>query len=100
MQLQKHILHICYSKAFQVDDPIVLVVMVVCTTCSVKHLLQVIWKLYITLPSFDLVPLTATVTEKTMAASKFQLQDVQDAAEHIHGKVPATPFEVCTTIEN
>ena len=52
MQLQKHLLHICYSKAFQVDDPIVLVVMVVCTTCSMKHLLQVMRKLYITLPSF------------------------------------------------
>jgi len=35
-----------------------------------------------------------------MAASKFQLQDVKDAAERIRGKVAKTPLEVCTTIKN
>ena len=35
-----------------------------------------------------------------MAASKFQLQDVKDAAERIRGTVAETPLEVCTTIKN
>ena len=35
-----------------------------------------------------------------MAASKFQLQDVKDAAERIREKVKETPLEVCTTIKN
>ena len=52
--------------------------------------------------SMDLVPLTAVTEEywETMAASKFQLQNVKDAAERIREKVKETPLEVCTTIKN
>ena len=58
---------------------------------------------YPALFSMDLVPLTATVTEEyweTMAASKFQHQDVKDATERIQGKVTKTPLEVCTMIKH
>ena len=37
--------------------------------------------------------------EETMADSKFQRKDVEDAAKRIRGKVKETPLEVCTIIK-
>ena len=111
----------CYSayinKAFQVDNAIVLVAWrwlwwsVLHPTQSIYYTSHAetvhthIGKQLICqhCPLLNLVALTATVTEEyweTMAASKFQLQAVKDAAERIRGKVAKTPLEVCTTIKN